>query len=109
MVFDFSDLFELKAYLAVPTCMVTLLLLCIASQMDTIFKRKRMDDKIFVAMLGTLFVCNLSDIVATIAFIQEASHSRELTIVTTTVSMVLIMISEATRLPLISALLIIML
>ncbi len=46
------DSFMLRAYLFVPTIIVAVLLVSIGTQLGPIFKRKRLDDKIFTGMWG---------------------------------------------------------
>ncbi len=83
------DLFMLKAYLYVPTIIVAVLLVSIGTQLGPIYKRKRMDDKIFIGMWGVLFACILCDIIAIILFMTGTTLVREVTFVSTNLVMIL--------------------
>ena len=81
--------FTLLAYSFVPTIIIAVLLVSIGTQLGPLYKRKRMDDKIFLAMWCVLIVCISCDIIALVLYMCGTSLVRETALVSTNLVMIL--------------------
>lgn len=83
------DLHMIQAYLLVPTIIIAVLLVSIATQFGPVYKRRRLDDIIFLGMWVCLFASILCDFTAVFLYAVNVGMKREIALFSTNLVMML--------------------
>lgn len=87
-----DSLFLIQAYLFVPSLILLILQLALASQVGPLWQRQRTDDMVFIGMLAVLIICSSCDIITLALYAMGFSNYVELACISTTIVMLMYLV-----------------